>query len=81
MITFEEVRNDSKLKFNDISTEEVRIYVFPDIEVKIENPIALNVSKVGGHRIVDAAGVSHYVPKGWVHLKWIPKKGASHFVM
>ena len=81
MLTFEEVRNDSKLKFNDISSEEHREYVFPEGSVWIDYPVALNVSKTGGHRIVDGDGKSHYIPKGWIHLNWKVKENAPHFVM
>ena len=81
MITFQEVRNDSKLKFSDISSEAYREYHFSGGVVRVDNPIALNVSKVGGHRIVDGSGASHYIPKGWFHLKWEVKEGKPHFVM
>ena len=60
----------SDLKFMDISTEEFRCYEFPDITIRIDNPKELNVSKSGGHRILDASGISHYIPKGWRRLYW-----------
>jgi hypothetical protein len=76
-LTFNDLRVDADLKFTDISTEQWRAYEFPEKEVRIERPIALNVSRSGGHRVLDAAGVSHYIPKGWIHLTW---KADPHFV-
>jgi hypothetical protein len=75
------LKNGTDLPFTDISSEQWREYQFlgGDI-VRIEAPLALNVSDSGGHRIFDAAGVSHYIPAGWVHLKWTVKDGAPNFV-
>lgn len=67
------------LEFKDISTEEYREYVFADLIVRIEAPKKLHVSASGGHRIIDAGGVSHYVPTGWRHLSWQVKDGAPEF--
>jgi hypothetical protein len=72
--------NKTKFKFKDISTEEYRIYDFGDNIVRIDEPTHLSVSDSGGHRIFDAYGVSHYVPTGWLHLKWKAKKGEANFV-
>lgn len=60
----------SELKFQDISTEDFREYEFPDMTIRIENPQKLNVSKSGGHRVIDGEGESHYIPNGWRHLHW-----------
>ncbi len=80
-LTFEELRNDTSLKFTDISTEASRRYRYPREEyIVIEAPVALNVSKAGGHRILDGKGVSHYVPRGWIGLSWVAKDGEPHFV-
>lgn len=79
---FSEIRNSSTLKFNDISSEEWREYVFSDtLIVRINGPLGLNVSKAGGHRLVDSDGSSHYIPRGWKHLRWRVKEGEPHFVM
>ena len=48
--------------------------------MQIKQPLQLNVNESGGHRIFDVEGVSHYVPAGWIHLKWIAKGGAPNFV-
>ncbi len=64
----------------DISTEIRRTYTWPDgTTVSISNPIQLITSN-NGHRIADADGNGHYVPKGWVHLKWINRPGAQPIV-
>lgn len=79
--TYETFRNGTSLNFVDISSEKWREYERPDkTKVRIENPVALNVSKSGGHRIFDASGVSHYIPSGWIHLSWNVKPGQPHFV-
>ncbi len=69
------------VKFDDISTEMFRQYEFPTGQVvRIESPLWLYVSKSGGHRLVDAAGISHYIPAGWGHLWWQVKDNAPYFV-
>jgi hypothetical protein len=73
-----EFRNASKKEFQSLDSEQSRTYKFPDGEVTIENPLWINVGP-GGHRIFDAQGVSHYVPKGWFHLSWTVKDGKPHF--
>jgi hypothetical protein len=72
--------NKTNLEFTDISSEMWREYHFSggDI-VKIDKPLKLHVSS-NGHRIFDAAGFSHYVPLGWIHLSWKAKEGQPHFV-
>ena len=62
------------LEWKNIDHEEYRVYVFPDDKkVAIKNPIKLNVSKSGGHRILDVNDVSHYIPYKWIHLYWETK--------
>lgn len=70
----------TNLEFMDISTEEYRIYEYPDGKtIKIKLPVQLNVSKSGGHRVLDKAGMSHYIPTGWRHLYWKVKPGMKPF--
>lgn len=66
--------------WNDISSEEYRVYEFADKEIKIVGPLKLNVSRSGGHRIFDFNGISHYVPGGWRHLYWAARPGQPNFV-
>ena len=76
-----EFRNGSGLDFKDISSEQWREYTFDEGQtIRIDKPIRLYVSD-NGHRILDAEGVSHYVPLRWVHLKWQAKDGEPHFVL
>lgn len=76
------LKNESDNKFFDVSTEEFRIYEFPNKEiVKIYEPVAVSVNKESGsHRILDNNGISHYIPSGWIHLFWKAKEGKPHFV-
>ena len=79
--TFNNLKNETNLKFKDISTEIYREYLKEGkVIVRIVYPVALNVSKTGGHRIFDAQGVSHYVSNKWDHLQWEAKEGCPHFV-
>lgn len=74
--------NGTKLHFSDLSDELFRVYVFPDMEIRIEKPLRLNVTKKEGgdsHRVYDENGVSHYIPQGWRHLYWMVKPGQSSF--
>jgi hypothetical protein len=55
--------------------EDWREYDFGNGKVvRIENPQWLNVKRqtetMHSHRLIDANGVSHYVPGGWVHIRW-----------
>lgn len=75
-----EITNNPNLKFDSLEDEQFRVYEFVDgSSFKIENPVALNVSGSGGHRVLDGTGLSHYIPTGWVHLYWKVKEGAPAF--
>lgn len=75
----EQFRNNSNLEFRELTDEEYRVYVFPDMEIKINEPLWLNVSPSGGHRIFDSNGISNYIPSGWRRLYWVVKEGKPHF--
>ncbi len=83
-----EFKTDGKARtyeWNDISTEKYRSYVFAKDNavvaiVRIDNPLRLNVSKSGGHRVFDLKGISHYIPPGWVHLFWEVHDDEPNFV-
>jgi hypothetical protein len=72
--------NKSGLDFKDISTEEWREYVYETKTIRIEFATQINVSPSGGHRLFSEDGVSHYIPSGWLHLKWKSKQGEPNFV-
>ena len=75
------MNNQSPNVFSDISTEAWREYRFPcGAVVRVEIPTHLSVSKSGGHRLLDASGISHYVPAGWIHLYWEAFPGMANFV-
>ena len=65
--TFDELRRE----WTDISSEDYRVYNFGERgQVHIDNPHYLNVSKSGGHRVLDRNGVSYYIPSGWLNIQW-----------
>jgi hypothetical protein len=68
------------MEFKDLTDEKYRVYEFPNGKnVLITDPQKLNVSKSGGHRVLDGEGVSHYIPAGWFHLFWVVKEGKEPF--
>lgn len=76
------MKNESGLIFTDISSERIREYHFPNgNSIKVKNPLYLNVSASGGHRIYSEDGYSYYVnPKeGWF-IRWKVKKNMPNFV-
>jgi hypothetical protein len=74
-------KNESGLVFADISSEEFRLYEFPNgVIVRIDHPQQLHVSDSGGHRLFDGSGYSHYIPQGWIRLTWKAKDGQPNFV-
>ena len=59
------------LEWKNIDHEVYRSYVFPNgSRITIAFPNKLNVSKSGGHRILDINNRAHYIPTGWIHLFW-----------
>lgn len=75
-----EIVNKSDYQFFDVSSEEYREYVFLGKGIiKIDNPTHVAVSK-SGHRVLDEAGVSHFIPAEWQAIHWKAKEGQPHFV-
>jgi len=67
-----EMMDSLEREWIDIRSEQYRVYVFPGGDmVRIEKPEKLHVSGSGGHRILSADGVSHYIPPIWFHLYWV----------
>lgn len=80
MLKFKDLKNNTARIFVDISSEEYRTYIFDkEKRVTIMLPIALSVSN-NGHFILDSEGISHYIPKGWIHLFWRSFINSPHFV-
>lgn len=73
------VTRNVTLNFKSVENEQWREYDFGDSKIRIDNPLCLDVSASGGHRVLAADGVSHYVPKGWKHLTWKVKEGEPAF--
>lgn len=66
--------------FKDISDEKYRVYEFPDgSKVQLTEPIRVLKSDSGGHRVLTADGVAHYIPAGWHHLWWVVKENHPPF--
>lgn len=75
-----ELFNASEYTFFDVSSEEYREYVFLGKgTVKIERPTHVAVSK-SGHRVLDEAGISHFIPAEFQVIHWKAKDGLPHFV-
>ena len=75
------MKNESGLEFKTITTEKYRTYEWSDgTKITINQPTHLNVSQSGGHRLLDNAGVSHYIPSGWIHLYWEVYPDQPNFV-
>ena len=79
ILPFEHIRVPENMSFNSLESEEYRIYFFPKGEERrIDYPVAINVSRSGGHKIIDGDGITHYIPKGWIELVWKARDGANH---
>lgn len=64
------------LEFSNISSEAYREYTFNGGEtIRVENPLYVNVSKSGGHRILISNTETVYIPPTWLSLNWAVKKG------
>ena len=78
-VTFDTIRVPENMSFSSLESEEQRTYIFPKGDkILIEEPVALNVSRSGGHRIITASGKVHYIPTGWIDLVWEVKENALH---
>jgi hypothetical protein len=73
--------NVSGLDFIDISSELYRVYNYPNgVEVTVYEPLLLNVSLSGGHRLYDLSGTSHYIVPGFVHVYWVAREEEPNFI-
>ena len=77
--------NNPNIVFKSIHKELWREYDFTTVDelgkssvytARIEKPLALHVSKSGGHRIIDSTGMAHYIPYKWIALRWMNEKDA-----
>lgn len=85
MKKIEDFKNKGNNEFINIDSEIFREYTFQvpnspfTTKIRINNPLKLCV-KENEHRVWDAQNVSHYIPSGWIHLKWEVKDGEPNFV-
>lgn len=82
---FKDIKNESSLEFTDISSESHRVYLFMSKDgsvtcIRIDEPIGLNVSKSGGHRLINSNGVYSYIKPEWFMINWKAKDNEPHFV-
>jgi hypothetical protein len=68
------------VKIIDIKSERLRVYTFSDYEIRIDGPETLYITENGGHRVQDTVGWVYYIPKNWIGLKWMPRKGCPPVV-
>ena len=85
-----ELRNKTELEFEPVN-EDWREYDYAVetehgigiVTMRVENVRYVNVHPVhGAHRLLDANGVSHYMPGNWmkrVGLRWKVAEGEPHF--
>lgn len=61
----------------DLSDEAHRTYVFgPGRAYRIDLPLVVAVKKTARgdtHRVIDAGGICHYIPAGWIAIFWVLK--------
>ena len=67
---FKDIRAADGVEFKDISEIKYRTYYYPDGSVTFDNPIAINVSKSGGHKLILEDGKSVYVRPGWFAFEY-----------
>ena len=68
-------------EFSSTQAETQRVYKFAKdgklVEVVVEEPLWLHVSKSGGHYLVMSDSSTKYIPPGWVDLTWYNKPGTG----
>lgn len=76
-----ELNNKGVHRFMNISYEEWREYQFKNKEtIRLEEAQWLSISK-SGHRVLTKDGISHFIPFGWIRLKWKARDGEPHFII
>jgi hypothetical protein len=57
-------------------TETTRTYLFDHSAIEIIEPRQLVIRGSGAHRIIDSAGVLHYIAPGWRGFRVVDQKKA-----
>lgn len=78
--------NPDQYDWKEISAEGWREYTFPGGHTyRIEGPKLLAVKYTAGrgdsHRIVCMDGTCHYVPSGWIGIKWTGRDGNPTYTL
>ena len=73
---------EEEMKFTDIAgLEDWREYDFGVGRVyRIDNPEQLHVKRKpegDSHRLIDAQGIRHYVPAGWIGMRFAGQWGVN----
>jgi hypothetical protein len=75
-----EIRAPDKIKveLKSLKSETYREYVYKDGTVRVEWPVALYIRESGAHCVFDDKGVTHYIPAGWLSLRWKAGSSSNH---
>lgn len=66
----------NNVEYKSLQSERFREYIFDSNRVVvIVNPLWLNVSESGGHRVVVSDTETYYIPPGWLAIFWETKEG------
>lgn len=66
------ITTNESLKFSDLSNERFRTYIFENGDaLRLDEPLALNVSASGGHRVALKDGRSYYISPKWIAIEWV----------
>ena len=61
-------------EFKSIEKEEYRLYIYPDMTIRIDKPKGLYVNRkddgTTSHYVLDQNGESWYIHPGWRALRW-----------
>lgn len=70
---------DLDYEFEDLSHEQERTYQFDNHVLTIEDPVALNTTGSGSHKVLDSRGVSYDIYPKWNYIAWKSEEGTPHF--
>lgn len=69
----------NELTFKSTENERWRDYVWADgFVLHIPEPLWVNVSKSGGHRVIDKQKRCYYVHSSWRYITWEGKRGFTY---
>lgn len=66
-MNFKDVQEQEVLEFKSVENETYRLYIYKNgFTIKVDNPVAIHISRSGGHRLILASGRCMYVKAGWI---------------